>query len=41
VDNSEIKWLIALVLAAAAGAAAWFLWDSARPPAEPVLNLNG
>ena len=35
-DNSEIKWLIALVLAAAAGAAAWFLWDSARPPAEPV-----
>ena len=35
-DNSEIKWLIALVLAAAAGAAAWFLWDSARPAAEPV-----
>jgi hypothetical protein len=32
VDNTEIKWLIALLLAAAAGAAAWFFWDRTEPP---------
>ena len=36
-DDTEIKWLIALLVAAAAVAAAWFLWDGTRPPpAEPV-----
>ena len=35
-DDNEIKWLIALLLVAAAVAAAWFLWDgSIPPPAEP------
>ena len=35
-DNTEIKWLIALLLAAAAVAAAWFFWDRTEPlPAEP------
>jgi hypothetical protein len=34
VDDTEIKWLIALLVAAAAGATAWFLWDRATPPAE-------
>ena len=34
-DDSEIKWLIALLLAAAAAALAWFLWDDVKPP-EPV-----
>ena len=33
-DDTEIKWLIALLVAAAAGATAWFLWDRATPPAE-------
>lgn len=36
-DDTEIKWLIALLLAAAAAAAAWFFWDGAKlPPAEPA-----
>lgn len=36
-DNTEIKWLIGLLLVAAAAAAAWFFWDGARtPPAEPA-----
>ena len=36
-DNTEIKWLIGLLLAAAAAAAAWFFWDGAKPPpAEPA-----
>jgi hypothetical protein len=33
VDNTEIKWLIALLLVAAAAGLAWFLWDDAMPPA--------
>jgi hypothetical protein len=32
VDDTEIKWLIALLLAAAAGAAAWFFWNRTEPP---------
>ncbi len=32
-ENTEIRWLIALLLAAAAAVAAWFLWDGARAPA--------
>jgi len=36
VDNTEIKWLIALLGAAAAAALAWFLWDDIKPPPEPV-----
>jgi hypothetical protein len=32
VDDTEIKWLIALLLAAAAAAAAWFFWDRSEPP---------
>ena len=32
-DNTEIKWLIALLLVAAAAGLAWFLWDDAMPPA--------
>jgi hypothetical protein len=36
VDDTEIKWLIALVVTAAAAALAWFLWDGAKPPPEPV-----
>ncbi len=35
-DDNEIKWLIALVIAAAAVAAAWFFWDGSEPPAEPL-----
>ena len=36
-DDTEIKWLIALLVAAAAVAAAWFFWGGTRPPpAEPV-----
>ena len=31
-DDTEIKWLIALLLAAAAGAAAWFFWNRTEPP---------
>ena len=33
-DDTEIKWLIALLLAAAAAAAAWFFWDRTEP--QPV-----
>jgi hypothetical protein len=36
VDDTEIKWLIALLVTAAAAALAWFLWDDVKPPAEPV-----
>lgn len=32
-DNTEIKWLVALLLVAAAAGLAWFLWDDAMPPA--------
>jgi hypothetical protein len=35
-DDTEIKWLIALLVAAAAAALAWFLWDDVMPPQEPV-----
>ena len=35
-DDTEIKWLIALLVAAAAAALAWFLWDDILPPQEPV-----
>ena len=35
-DDTEIKWLIALLVAAAAAALAWFLWDDVVPPQEPV-----
>jgi hypothetical protein len=35
-DDTEIKWLIALLVAAAAAALAWFLWDDVLPPQEPV-----
>ena len=35
-DDTEIKWLIALLVAAAAAALAWFLWDEAGTPQEPA-----
>ena len=36
-DDTEIKWLIALLLAAAAAAAAWFFWDGTKQPTtEPA-----
>ena len=36
-DDTEIKWLIALLLVAAAAAAAWYFWDGSTPPApEPA-----
>ena len=35
-DDFEIKWLIALLLAAAVGFAAWFFWDRAQQPVAPV-----
>ncbi|HSN51044.1 MAG TPA: hypothetical protein VLS87_00830 [Woeseiaceae bacterium] len=35
-DNTELKWLIALLAAAALAALAWFLWDEIKPPPEPV-----
>ena len=36
-DDTEFKWLIALLLAAAAAAAAWFFWDGKeQPPTIPV-----
>jgi hypothetical protein len=36
VDDTEIKWLIALLLAAAAAAAAWYFWNGDKPPPEPA-----
>lgn len=39
-DNTEIKWLIALLLAAAAAGLAWFLWDDAVPPAPERAPLQ-
>jgi len=36
VDDTEIKWLIALLVAAAAAALAWFLWDEVGTPQEPA-----
>lgn len=36
-DDTEIKWLIALLLAAAAAAAAWFFWGRTEPvPVDPA-----
>ena len=35
-DDTEIKWLIALLVAAAAAALAWFLWDNAATPPQPA-----
>ena len=35
-DDTEIKWLIALLVAAAAAALAWFLWDDFKPPPQPA-----
>ena len=36
-DNTEIKWLIALLLVAAAAVAAWFFWDDTQaPPVAPA-----
>ena len=36
-DDTEIKWLIALLLVAAAAGLAWFLWDgSVQPAPEPA-----
>ena len=35
-DDTEIKWLIALLVAAAAAALAWFLWDNAASPPQPA-----
>ena len=36
-DDTEFKWLIALLLAAAAAAVAWFFWDSTeQPPTVPM-----
>jgi hypothetical protein len=35
VDDTEIKWLIALLLAAGAAALAWYFWESDEP-SEPV-----
>lgn len=32
-DNTEIKWLVALLLVAAAAGAAWYFWDDLRPAA--------
>ena len=36
-DNTEIKWLIALLLAGAAAATAWFLWERTEP--QPVAPM--
>lgn len=33
-DDTEIKWLIGLLIAAAAIALAWFFWDDLKPPAQ-------
>ena len=35
-DDTEIKWLIALLVAAAAATLAWFLWDNAATPPQPA-----
>jgi hypothetical protein len=35
-DDTEIKWLIALLVAAAAAALAWFLWDRIEPAPEAL-----
>ena len=35
-DDTEIKWLIALLVAAAAAALAWFFWDEVGTPQEPA-----
>ena len=36
-DNTEIKWLIALLLVAAVAVAAWFFWDETQaPPVAPA-----
>ena len=35
-DDTEIKWLIALLVAAAALAAAWFFWDGSKTTPEPT-----
>jgi hypothetical protein len=35
-DDTEIKWLIALLVAATAAALAWFLWDDVGTPQEPA-----
>jgi hypothetical protein len=32
VDDTEIKWLIALLIVAAAAVAAWFFWDGTKTP---------
>jgi hypothetical protein len=37
VDNTELKWLIALLLVATAAVAAWFLWNGTKtPPVAPA-----
>jgi hypothetical protein len=38
VDNTEIKWLVALLLAAAAAALAWYFWDDVAPPAPAPVQ---
>ena len=40
-DDTEIKWLIALLVAAAAAALAWFLWDEVGTPQEPAPVSTG
>ncbi len=37
-DNTEIKWLVALLLAAAAAALAWYFWDDVSPPAPAPIQ---
>ena len=37
-DNTEIKWLVALLLAAAAAALAWYFWDDVSPPAPAPVQ---
>lgn len=38
-DDTEIKWLIALLLVAAAAVGAWYFWDKTRQPAvEPPVE---
>jgi hypothetical protein len=39
-DDTEIKWLIGLLIAAAAVALAWFFWDELVPPAQETAPVQ-
>jgi hypothetical protein len=40
VDDTEIKWLVALLLVAAAAGLAWYFWDGAVPPAPDAAPVQ-